>query len=139
MLELINAYIEEHYANASESHKEAFRNSVTYLVGGYSAGSGPSLREHLVSWSLAGLEGIVETTEVNINQVPVRLSLIYPDGVLPRAGEWELNKALKHASPYCFGPAEDYIKVLEKIAKAEYCFDNDVQDLKALRDRGYII
>jgi len=139
MLEVINKYIEEKHPNASYSHKEAFRNSVTYLVEGYSSGSGPSLREHLVSWSLMGLEGLVEKTEIVVEGERIVVPLVYRDGRLPKSGEWGIEKALLFADPLCFGPIEDYIEVLKKIAQIEYCFDNDAEDLKELAKLGYII
>ena len=47
------AWAKRNYSQASAAHRAAFANSVSYLVTGFSGGyGGPSLREHLLSWSL---------------------------------------------------------------------------------------
>lgn len=116
----------------SMSHKAAFANSVAYLCSGWSGGyGGPSLREHLCSWALAGDEGLNETASLNGLAITVQ----YPDGRLPRAGHWEFEKAVKFCEPLCFEPAQRYLKILVQISEREYCFDDDPADLEALRGK----
>jgi hypothetical protein len=102
----------------------AFGNSVAYLVTGVSGGSGPSIREHAVSWSLAG-DGYNVPTETSLGTLIIQS----PDGRLPMAGGWEFEKACEFAAPICFGqlPA-----IARKIIEQEYCFDDDPEDLKLL-------
>ena len=114
---------------ASLAHKAAFANSVAYLCSGMSGGyGGPSLREHLCSWSLAGDEGINETASLNGLAVTIQ----YPDGRLPRAGDWEFEAAVEFCAPLCFEPAQKYLKTLLQISEREHCFDDDPLDIEAL-------
>lgn len=117
---------------ATMQHKAAFANSVAYLCSGSSGGyGGPSIREHLCSWALAGDEGLNETASLNGLAVTVQ----YPDGRLPRPGHWKFEEAVKFCAPFCFEPAEKYIKTLLQIVEREYCFDDDPADLEALRGK----
>jgi hypothetical protein len=139
ILKVINNYIKKNHPNASESHKQAFRNSIIYLVTGYSGGSGPSLREHLVSWRISGPEGKADTVDLYLGDSIMTVTVLYTDGTLPKAGEWGIKHALYFADPLCFRPAELYIEVLAQIAKQEHCFDNDAKDLEVLARVGYKI
>jgi hypothetical protein len=110
--------------NASLHHKSAFANSVAYLVTGASGGyGGPSLREHLCSWSLSGLngrnEGIIQ----------------FPDGTLPPAGNWGFEEAIKFCEALCFEPAAIHREKLLQIMEVEHCFDDDPLDLEVLRGK----
>lgn len=111
-------------------HREAFANSVAYLITGASGGSGPSMREHLVSWSLAG-GGEISSLALGDEAITV----LHPDGTLPRAGEWTIEDAIAHCSPLCFDPAENYRRLLQNIKEREHCFDDDPQDLEVLRGK----
>lgn len=119
----------EKYPNASENHHAAFANSVQYLVDGVSGGyGGPSIREHAVSWSLAG-DGSNISMQTNLGALTVQ----FPDGRLPMAGEWEFEKACEFAAPICFGqlPA-----IATRIYQEEYCFDDDPADIEEIKSRG---
>lgn len=117
-----------HHKDADDNHRQAFANSVAYLVTGASGGShGPSLREHLVSWSLMGIGG-------NVGSVG-GLTALYPDNSLPRAGEWEYGKAIAFATPLCFDPPEKYLDKLIQISGQEHCFDDAEVDASALKKR----
>lgn len=108
------------YPNASTAHHCAFANSVAYLVTGASGGyGGPSLREHAVSWSLAG-DGDINTEGI---------TLIYPDARIPHPGTWEFEKACEYCAPICFGvlPA-----ICKRISQNEHYFDDDPADLALL-------
>jgi hypothetical protein len=112
---------------ADQNHREAFANSVAYLVTGASGGShGPSLREHLVSWSLMGRMGRVGVGGVTV---------IYPDGSLPPAGNWSFDEAIAYASPLCFDDPEKHIDKLLQISGSEHCFDDAEVDIAALKKR----
>ena len=129
-----NAHMTRHAAFARRSlrHASAFANSVTYLVteaspvghgtcatsGGY---GGPSLREHAVSWSLAK-DGATDTRS--------GITVIYPDGRIPRPGQWSYEKALAFCEPICYGnlPA-----ICKRIAESEYHFDDDPKDTDQLK------
>ena len=100
----------------------AFAKIVSYMVTGASGGyGGPSIREYAVSWALAG-DGFNVPTEGS-------LTMQFPDGRLPRAGEWEFEQACQFAEPICYGilPA-----IAKKIVEQEHCFDDDPQDLEKL-------
>jgi len=119
------AWANTHYAHESMQHKAAFANSVAYLVTGISGGyGGPSLREHLVSWSLG------TTGAVNIGGQA--MTTITP-GNLPLPGDWAFEAAVAHAAPLCFDPARKYLNLLIQIQEREYCFDDDPEDFKVLR------
>lgn len=111
-------------------HRAAFANSVAYLVTGASGGSGPSMREHLVSWSLAR-GGEISSLALGDEAITV----LHPDGTLPMAGQWRIEDAIAHCSPLCFDPAEKYLKTLLQIQEREYCFDDDPADIEALRGK----
>ena len=118
--------------DASMSHKAAFANSVAYLCSGWSGGyGGPSLREHFCSWALAGDEGLNETASLN----GLTITIQFPDGRLPRAGHWKFEEAVKFCDPLCFEPAEKYLKTVLQISEREHCFDDDPEDIKALRGK----
>lgn len=122
----------EHHPNSSLQHRSAFANSVQYLVTGGSGGfGGPSLREHLVSWSLAGVNGSVNALEV----AGQAMTAIYPDGSLPRAGEWSFEDAIVHCARLCFSPVDDHRSQLIQIMEREHCFDDDPKDLEELRGK----
>lgn len=126
------AWTMEHYPVASLEHRVAFANSVDYLVGGASSGfGGPSLREHLCSWSLAGPDGKVGSIDV----AGTAMTAIHSDGSLPRAGNWTFEDAVKHCAPLCFGPAVDYRLQLLQIQEREHCCHDDVTDLEELRKK----
>ena len=106
----------------------AFANSVSYLVTGGSGGyGGPSIREHAVSWSLAG-DGYNSPVETNLGNINTQ----FPDGRLPRPGEWEFERACQFAEPICYGqlPA-----IAKRIYQEEYCFDDDPDDLRDLNQQ----
>jgi hypothetical protein len=127
------AWAKENKPEASIAHKAAFANSVQYLVTGWSGGfGGVSLREHLVSWSLAGVNGRTETVSIGGEA----MTAIYPDGSLPMAGEWSFEDAVKFAEPLCFGSVNDYRNTLLQIQEREHCFDDDPQDLADLRGKS---
>ena len=115
---------QQRHPKASRYHQAAFANSVAYLVTGASGGyGGPSIREHAVSWALAG-DGTNDTSQ--------GLTVQYPDGRVPRAGEWNFQQACDFADPICFGvlPA-----TAERIYKDEPCFDDDPEDITTLKKR----
>lgn len=117
-----------HHPSADKNHRHAFAQGVAYLVTGTSGGShGPSLREHLVSWSLMGEKGRVG----NVGG----MTAIYPDGSLPAAGCWEIERAIAHATPLCFDPPETYLDKLLQISGQEHCFDDAEVDINALKKR----
>ena len=118
--------------NESMSHKAAFANSVSYLCSGWSGGyGGPSLREHLCSWALAGAEGLNKTASLN----GLAISIQFPDNRLPRPGHWDFQEAVEFCVPLCFEPAEKHMKTLLQISEREHCFDDDPADLEALRGK----
>lgn len=123
-------WADEHRSEAPIAHKAAFFNAVIYLVTGTASGvGGPSIREHLVSWSLAGPEGLISTRGD-------ALTVIYPDGSLPRAGAWKIEQAIAHCDPLCFGDIRNYREQAELILKHEKCFDDEPADLEALRGKS---
>lgn len=126
-LKLINQYIEANYPESSIYHREAFKNSVIYLVEGYSSGSGPSIREHLCSWALVG-DGEIGQVFIGIGKQPI--TAIYPDGRLPRAGMWEIARAMEFCSPICFG---NLSRLALRVVVQEYCFDDDPKDLELIK------
>ena len=111
-------------------HRAAFANSVAHLVTGASGGSGPSLREHLCSWSLAG-GGEISSTALGDEAITV----LHPDRTLPMAGQWGVKDAIAHCAPLCFEPVEKYLKTLLQISEREHCFDDDPEDIIALRGK----
>ncbi len=95
------------HPDAPIEHHAAFANSVAYLVTGASGGyGGPSCREHAVSWALHGS----------------RHSSI--------AGEWEYEKALQFAEPYCYGPLTE---LHYQCAKSECCFHDSLEDIEQIK------
>ena len=54
----------------------------------------PSMREHLVSWSLAGC-GKISSTALGDEAITV----LHSDGTLPMAGQWEIDNAIAHCTP----------------------------------------
>lgn len=121
------AWAKENYSDSSIYHQAAFGNSVVYLCTGYSVsyGGGPSIREHLVSWSLAG-DGTRGTIETNLGS----LTVLYPDGRITPPGSWEFTSACLYAAPICFGPLSSLAKTIQQ---QEYCFDDDPNDLEKLK------
>lgn len=112
---------------APTHHHAAFANSVAYLMTGASGGyGGPSCREHSVSWALAGNKGQHEQVETNIGALTVQ----YPDGSLPRAGEWEFEKALAFAQPLCYGAIT---QLHMNCYKHEHCFDDAPEDIEQIK------
>lgn len=129
-------WAKSHYPDSSLQHKAAFANSVQYLVTGASGGyGGPSLREHLCSWSLAGTNGLVSAT----NLAGEAITMLYPDGSLPMAGEWNFEKAVIHCAPLCFDDAHKHRAILIQIQEREYCFDDDPADLKELKKKYCLV
>jgi hypothetical protein len=131
-LEQAMQWAKENHPAASIQHKAAFANSVAYLATGASGGfGGPSLREHLCSWKLAGASGIVDTASVGDEAV----TMLRPDGSLPSAGVWGLDSAIAFCEPLCFDAAIKYRDILTQIQEREYCFDDDPKDLEELREK----
>jgi len=127
VLEKALAWAKRNYSQASPAHQAAFANSVSYLVTGFSGGyGGPSLREHLVSWSLG------EVGSVSLGGVA--MTTVRPTKPLP--GEWQFEEAVAFAAPLCFEPAEAFGEKLLQIWEREYCFDNDPGDLNYVRLKG---
>lgn len=125
-LEQAQSWAEIHYRSSSIFHKTAFANSVAYLTTGFA--NGCSLREHLVSWSLAG-RGAIEAVAWGDEAI----TAISPDGTLPRAGDWTFEAACSFAAPLCFNPASMYRDALLRILEREHCYDDDPEDLEALQ------
>jgi hypothetical protein len=122
-----------HYPDASLQHRSAFANSVAYLVTGSSGGyCGPSMREHLCSWSLAGPNGLVEAVSIQGEA----MTALYPDGSLHGPGDWTFERAVIHCAPYCFESADKYRSQLIQIQEREHCFDDDPEDIKALSKKS---
>jgi len=116
---------------ASMQHKAAFANSVQYLVEGISGGyGGPSMREHLVTWSLGVVVGSVSLGGQAITTITYEaLSSI------PRPGQWEFREAVEYAAPFCFGSPLPYLNQLVQIQERENCFDDDPADFAFLRGK----
>jgi hypothetical protein len=126
-------YAIAHQPSASLQHRAAFSNSVAYMVTGSSGGlGGPSIREHLCSWSLAGDLGTIGAVSLGGEAMTV----IYPDGTLPKTGEWEYEAAIAHCTPLCFGDIRQWRDRALQILEREYCFDDDPADLEALRGKS---
>lgn len=126
-LEMAMAWANQNKPAASMHHKAAFANSVAYLITGASGGyGGPSLREHLVSWSLG--------TAGTVNIDGQAMTTITP-GSLPMPGQWTFEAAVAHAAPLCFESARRHLNLLLQIQEREHCFDDDPEDLKALRGK----
>jgi hypothetical protein len=115
------------YPNAHSSRHKSFSASVEELVtGDYKSDYGPTIRSHLVSWSLAGPKGTISAT--NTPEYGL-ITTLYPDGSLPRPGEWSYTEAIAHAEPIVFGVlGANAIKVIQQ----EGYFDDDPEDLKLL-------
>jgi hypothetical protein len=121
------------HPNSSLQHRAAFANSVAYLVSGASGGfGGPSIREHLCSWSLAGVHGTIGA--INIGEQA--MTCIKPDGSLPKPGDWSFEDAIVHCEPLCFGDISPWRNRALQIQEREYCFDDDPEDLEALRGKS---
>jgi hypothetical protein len=122
-----------HHPGASLQHRAAFANSVAYLVTGASGGfGGPSIREHLCSWSLAGDHGTLGA--MNIGEQA--MTCIKPDGSLPKAGDWAFEDAIFHCASLCFGDIRQWRDRALQIQEQEYCFDDDPDDLADLREKS---
>ena len=120
-LETALAWAKKNKPEASPYHHYAFANSVAYLVTGASGGySGPSIREHLCSYALAGDGEIVQ-------EVSTGFQMIVPDRRMKYAGEWTIERAIAFCEPICFG-------ILSRqalfIVETQYCFDDDPSDLR---------
>ncbi|KJH69796.1 hypothetical protein UH38_22055 [Aliterella atlantica CENA595] len=114
------------HPDASQFRHAALANSVSYLVTGFSGGyGGPSIREHCVSYALVG-DGYNIPTQTNLGL----MTMSFPEGRLPQAGNWEFGRACEFAAPICYGqlPA-----IAGQIAASEYCFDDDPNDLLELQ------
>jgi hypothetical protein len=121
-----------HHPAASLQHRVAFANSVAYLASGASGGfGGPSIREHLCSWSLAGIHGTIGA----INIGGQAMTCIKPDNSLPKAGDWSFEDAIAHCTPLCFGDIRQWRDRALQIQEREHCFDDDPDDLAALRGK----
>lgn len=106
------------FPEESREHWAAFANSVAMLVTGWSGGSGPSMREHLVSWSLGNRVDVGGITGIQLTH--------------PRPGEWAFDAAVAFCAERCFGDADRWRDFLADILENEHCFDDDPRDLKAL-------
>lgn len=127
------AWAQANYPDAPLQHRAAFANSVAYLVTGFSGGfGGPSIREHLVSWSMAGETGEVSAVEI----AGQAMTAIIPDGSLPSPGYWDFESATAWCENFCFGPIEDYRDRALQIMEREHCFDDAPEDLDALREKS---
>jgi hypothetical protein len=93
------------------------------------------LRHHLCSWSLTGASGTV----TSIPFIGEKVTVLYPDGTLPAPGEWEFEKVIAFCDPLCFQPAEYFLEKLKAISIHEYCFDDDPQDLQAIKKQVQVI
>ena len=125
-LERAIEWAQDNYPNSSQQQQSAFANSVVYLTTGWSGGyGGPSIREHLCSHALVG-DGENILTRTDLGDITVS----YPDGRLPRAGQWDFDRAVQFCCPICFGQLSRYAL---KIVVMEYCFDDDPQDLEQVR------
>ena len=124
-------WVQDNRPEASFERQCAFANSVEYLVTGESRGTygGPSLREHLCAWSLAGVNGVVNAPNVG----GTLMTAIHSDGSLPRQGCWDFFDAIEHCAKLCFSPASDHLKQLISIQEREDCFDDDPVDVEALK------
>lgn len=95
--------VERERPDTSTEKKAAFANSVAYLVSGASGGyGGPSVREHSVSWAYG------------------------PGG---RYAFEEACELLLKEDGLIFSPIQD---IHREVYEAEYCFDDDYEDLKEL-------
>lgn len=122
-------YANKHYPQASQSHKTSFAYSVAYYVTGIFAGS-PTIREHLCSWMLAG-DGDISTIETSVNGSNYQpMTIIFPDGRLPRAGDWKFDRAVEVCSSICFGQLS---RLALKVVVQEYYFDDDPNDLALIK------
>lgn len=107
---------------ANNYRHAAFANSVAYLVTGASGGyGGPSIREHCVSWCLAG-DGY--------NTNFAGMTIQFPDDRIPRPGKWEFEQACEFAAPIVYGRLPAFAA---RVAANEHCFDDDPADLDELR------
>lgn len=118
------AYSFKHYPKFHLHRHHAFANSVVYLVKGYSAGIGPSVREHLCSWALAG-DGDIGSTTTALG----KLTMITPDPRFPLAGEWEYERAVQFCEPIIFGPLP---KLARRVIEQEAFFNDDPEDIQEL-------
>jgi hypothetical protein len=122
-----------HHTGASLQHRAAFANSVAYLVTGASGGFGrPSIREHLCSWSLVGNLGTIEAISIGGQT----MTYMKPDGSLPCSGQWKYEDAIAHCEPLCFGDISLWRNRALQIQEREHCFDDDPEDLEALRGKS---
>lgn len=125
VLERAMQWAKEKHPSALVHHQAAFANSVQYLVTGMSGGyGGPSVREHAVSHAANGANG--KTVGVMGG-----LTMMFPDGSLPHAGQWRFDKACEFADPICFGPIT---RLHFDCYRTEHCFDDSEEDLKALHN-----
>lgn len=121
ILEKAKKWGQKHHPRSPVQRHAAFANSVVYLVTGGSGGyGGPSIREHAVSWALAG-DGFNSTLGPTIQ---------FPDGKIPRPGQWNFDQACEFADPIVYGPLP---AIASRIVQQEYCFDDDPEDLKFLK------
>ena len=58
-----------------------------------------------------------------------RITVIYPDGTMTRAGQWDYSDAIQYAAPIVFGPLG---KQARQVIEQEYYFDDDPADLELL-------
>jgi hypothetical protein len=131
-LEKAMQWAKDNHPTASIQHKAAFANSVAYYVAGASGGfGGPSLREHLCSWKLAGASGIAGAVSI----ADEAITMIQPDGSLRTAGGWAFEEAIAFCEPLCFCEASVFKSLLVQIQGREHCFDDDPQDLEVLRGK----
>jgi hypothetical protein len=125
VLKLALKWAKLNYPDSNNYRYSAFANSVNYLVTGWSGGyGGPSVREHLCSWSLVG-DGDIDMVDTDSGSFTV----LYPDGRLPRAGDWNFDNAIQFCKNICFGILP---RLALKVVVQECCFDDDPNDLKQI-------
>lgn len=130
ILEKAKKWGQKRHPRSPMQRHAAFANSVVYLVTGSSGGYGrPSIREHAVSWALAGdgFNALVSTTNLG------DLTIQFPDGRIPRPGQWDFDRACQFADPIVYGPLP---AIASRIVQQEYCFDDDPDDLADLKLLG---
>jgi len=113
-----------HFPENNVKQRE-FSSTFTYLVTGGFAGS-PTLREHLVSYSLA-LQGDGE-----LGQAIFGLQSFNPDSRFKRSGEFSADEAEEFILPLLQMKLSRDNKLVNLILEREYHFDDDPLDLKEL-------
>ncbi len=121
LIEQVLDWLRKNQINPSPQHTAAFVNSVCYLVTGRSEYPyGPSLREHLVKFSL---------------NYPFEKSSLK---TLFSPGDWYTCEAILHCAPLCFEAANNFSDTLVFLADTMECTDDDPRDLIFLAQRRLI-